>query len=101
MNTYPKIQTVFLRDPETNFRNLIMGCYALPEFEYLKNNEWVFTEKIDGTNIRVIYKDGEVMFKGKTDNSEIPKFLLEKLKEKFCNSDSLKLFEINFPSGGV
>ena len=51
MIQYHKIQTVFKRDPETKFKTLLMGEYSLPEFEYLKNNEWVFTEKIDGTKV--------------------------------------------------
>ena len=29
--------------------------WKLPEFEYLKNCQWHFTEKIDGTNMRLIY----------------------------------------------
>ena len=48
MIKYPKIQTVYLRDPETKYRTLLEGQFALPEFEYLANNEWIFTEKIDG-----------------------------------------------------
>ena len=53
MKEYHKIQTVFKRDPSTNHKTLLMDDYSLPEFEYLKNNHWIFTEKIDGTNIRV------------------------------------------------
>jgi len=83
MKEYPKIQTVFKRNPNDNFKSLLIGKYSLPEFEYLKNNEWIFTEKIDGTNIRVIWQSKEISFKGKTDNAEIPKFLLEKLNQIF------------------
>ena len=53
MEKYHKIMTVFKRDPETKYKTLLMGEWALPEFEYLCCNPWVFTEKIDGTNIRV------------------------------------------------
>ncbi|MBU1082564.1 MAG: hypothetical protein KKB59_18905, partial [Spirochaetes bacterium] len=49
MQKYHKIQTVFKRDPETKFKTLLIGDFALPEFEYLKNNLWVYTEKVDGT----------------------------------------------------
>lgn len=42
MKEYHKIQTVFLRNPETKFKTLIEGQFSLPEFEYLKNNLWVF-----------------------------------------------------------
>ncbi|MFH1624129.1 MAG: RNA ligase family protein [Pseudomonadota bacterium] len=85
MKKYHKIQTVFKRDPETKYKTLLMGQYSLPEFEYLKNNEWVFTEKVDGTNIRVMWNHEmlEVAFGGKTDNTQIPATLVNKLKELF------------------
>ena len=34
-------------------KKLIEGRFRNPLVEYLKDNEWVFTEKVDGTNIRV------------------------------------------------
>jgi hypothetical protein len=83
MNTYHKIQTVFKRDPSTNFKTLLFGDYAKPEFEYLKNNQWVFTEKVDGTNIRIKWVDREVRFAGKTDRAKIPKPLFANLTEMF------------------
>jgi len=83
MTEYCKIQTVFKRNPETNFKRLIEGVFSTPEFEYLKNNEWTFTEKVDGTNIRIIFNDSKVSFAGKTDKAEIPKKLLEYLHKKF------------------
>lgn len=83
MNKYPKVQTVYLRDPETKYKTLLEGRFALPEFKYLANNEWVFTEKIDGTNVRVLWLPGEefpLLFKGRTDNSQFPTFLYEELQ---------------------
>ena len=81
MNTYHKIQTIYKRDPETKYKTLLMGQYSMPEFEYLKNNLWVFTEKIDGTNIRVIYDNANITIKGKTDNAQIPLFLFDAIAE--------------------
>ena len=69
MKEYHKIQTVYLRDPETKYKTLLVGQYAKPEFAYLANNEWVFTEKVDGTNIRIGLVDGEYRVGGKTDGS--------------------------------
>jgi len=84
METYHKIQTVFKRDPATKYKTLLMGEWALPEFEYLCCNPWVFTEKIDGTNIRVDWDCTEqVRFGGRTDNAQIPVFLLDKLQDLF------------------
>jgi hypothetical protein len=56
MKEYHKIQTVFKRDPSNNYKTLLEGEFAIPEFGYLQDNEWVFTEKVDGTNIRVMVK---------------------------------------------
>jgi len=84
MYTYHKIQTVFLRDPETNHKTLLHGQYAWPEFEYLQNDKWVFTEKVDGTNIRITYrKQNGIRFSGKTDRAQIPSFLCDALHDLF------------------
>jgi len=93
MTEYPKIQTVFRRDPNNRFRTLLDGDFAIPEFDYLKNNRWVFTEKIDGTNIRVVWQDGKVTFMGKTDNAQIPALLITKLQEHF----TVEKMKVAFP----
>jgi len=85
MQQYPKIQGLFKRDEKTH--KFLEGQYSLPEFEYLKDNKWVFTEKVDGTNIRVEWDtnplDDRVLFGGRTHNASIPTFLLAKLQELF------------------
>jgi len=78
MQEYHKIQTVYKRNPETKFKTLLEGDFSLSEFEYLKDNNWIFTEKVDGTNIRILWQPQEtisIKFKGKTENSQIPSFL--------------------------
>ena len=92
MLEYIKIQTVFKRDPDTKYRTLLNGEYSLPIFDYLKNNEWIFTEKIDGTNIRVIFSDGKVSFEGRTNKAQIPAFLVKKLMELFTNEKMATIF---------
>lgn len=92
MREYHKIQSIFLRDPETKHKNFLMWQYTLPEFELLQNCEWTATEKIDGTNIRVFY-DGEtdtITFGGRTENAQIPAFLFKRLQELFPNTDKFK-----------
>ena len=65
---YHKIETLYERDERT---------FKLKPKLVLKNRvygiikSWVWTEKIDGTNIRAIWKDGQVTFGGKTDNEQI------------------------------
>ena len=83
MKEYHKIQTLFKRDMENNGKRLLEGQWTLPEFEFLADNKWVFTEKVDGTNIRIIFKDGRVTFGGKTDSAQIPAQLVMRLNERF------------------
>jgi len=99
MKEYHKIQTVFKRDPENKFKTLLHGEYSIPEFDYLKENQWVFTEKVDGTNIRVMF-DGEVItFGGKTDQAQIYTGLANCLNERFLSQ--LTTFKTLFDSTEV
>lgn len=100
MAKYQKIQTLFLRDD----KNIIIpDQFTYPEFEYLKDNKWECTEKIDGTNIRIeldfnVHDDGvrevNVNFKGRTDEATIPAHLYRRLKELFDNVNWLEIFDI-------
>jgi len=96
MNTYHKINSIYKRDMKGN--KLIEGAYSIPEFKYLKSNQWVWTEKINGTNIRIQWLTdpliSEVIIKGKTDKAEIPTFLLTKLQATFAKEKMLKVFGI-------
>ncbi len=96
MDKYSKIQTIFKRDMAKK-GEIILGKYSLPEFEYLKDNEWEFTEKVDGTNIRVHWNGSTVRFGGRTDNAQIPATLGAKLMdlfpaEKFTNFEEVTLY---------
>lgn len=82
MEHYHKIQTVFNREMK-NKGKIIEGEYSLPELEYLKDNTWIFTEKINGTNIRILWNGKKINFGGKTDNAQLPVKLLYKLQEIF------------------
>jgi len=85
MKEYPKIHTIFKRDPASNHKTLMIGEYSLPEFRYLKDNGWIWSEKVDGTNIRVIWdqENEQVLLGGKTSNAQIPGVLVNKLREMF------------------
>ena len=80
MEKYPHIDSIFKRDEKTH---RFTSEYACPEFEYLKDNMWIWTEKIDGTNIRIIYDGEKVDFMGRTDNAQIPPHLSKQLTEMF------------------
>jgi len=77
MFKYPKMETLFKRDE--NFK--VTDEIRLPEFENIK--KWLVTEKIDGTNIRIIYTDNKLLIRGRTDRASIPTFLLEELQNMF------------------
>ncbi len=92
MNTeYTKIETLYDRDEKFN---VMPGKWRLPEFEYLANLEWVFTEKIDGTNIRIEWSPLSITirYKGRTDNAQMPTFLLAKLQEVVTTDKLLSIF---------
>jgi len=100
---YHKILTVFERDPATKYKTLLDGQFAHPALEYLQNNEWIWTEKVDGTNIRVMIphkhnESYEIMFGGKTSNALIPGFLVQRLQNVF-QPQKERLREM-FPDGG-
>lgn len=83
MEEYHKIQTVFKRDPGNKHKTLLEWDFSIPEFDYLKDNMWVFTEKVDGTNIRVMYDGNEIVFGGKSDSAQIPATLVRRLNKMF------------------
>lgn len=97
MKEYHKIQSVFKRDMSTKKKLLIEGDYSLPEFEYLENAKWTFTEKVDGTNIRVMVQDGTIVFGGRTDAAHIPAILLSRLQERFL--PLTEMLNEQFPTG--
>lgn len=92
MKQYEKIETVFCRDMNGTKR-LILNNYRNPTIAYLKDNMWLFTEKVDGTNIRVHWDGHKVEFGGRTDKAQIPGPLLNKLNEMFVTTEAEELFE--------
>jgi len=88
---YPKINTLWKRDNKKVF-NIIEGDFSCPEFDAIK--KWHITEKIDGRNIRVYFEffNKSVIFKGRTDNANIPKFLLKKLESMFSHEKLVECF---------
>ena len=79
---YPKINTVFKRDEKNR---IIVGQYSQPEFQYLRNNEWLWTEKVDGTNIRLHWDGETVTIGGRTDNASLPQQLVANLQYLVTN----------------
>jgi hypothetical protein len=76
---YHKIDTLFERDD-----NFIVDPTRLKKSVLGTISEWDVTEKIDGTNLRVMLgDDGRVNFGGRTDNAQLPADLLMTLFQMF------------------
>lgn len=108
MSTYHKINSLYLRDPATKNKKLLIGHYAHPAFEYLARNTWTFTEKIDGTNCRIIlppyHEDGKqygISFGGKTEEASLPAKLVKRLQERFMTNEARAKLAEMFPGGAV
>ena len=95
MIEYNKIETVYERDVDGT-KKLIEGKYRNPAVEYLANNEWEFTEKIDGTNIRVHWDGHKIALGGRTERASIPAHLVNVLGDIFLNDEAEELFEQKF-----
>lgn len=66
---YPKIQTLWRRDER---KVVIPGDFTMPELRYLADLPWRWTEKVDGTNIRLHWDGSTVTIGGRTDNAQLP-----------------------------
>jgi len=81
---YPKIPGPFRRYTEGPNRNqLIENYWTSPELQACAMLEWVWTEKVDGTNVRIMWDGHAVTFGGRTDRAQMPVKLLERLAELF------------------
>lgn len=78
---YVKIHSIYKRDQ----RGAFLPDAAQPEFAYLYENQWDFTEKVDGTNVRVMWTESGIKFGGRTANAQMPTFLFDRLTELFAD----------------
>lgn len=100
MKEYPKIETVFERSVDGS-KKLIEGKFRNETVHFLSDNPWVFTEKIDGTNIRIYWDGHKVTFGGRTDRANIPTDLVNYLNETFDTLEAEELFEQKFGDAEV
>lgn len=94
---YPKIETLFNRDPKT-FK-VIEEDFRCSEFKMV--NQWYITEKIDGTNTRIYWHPADrymsqnpmrVEYGGRTHRAQMYKPLLDYLKETFTYDNMMEVF---------
>jgi len=86
---YHKINSLYKRGDD---HKLMAGEWSVPEFGYLQDCEWVWTEKIDGTNIVVEWDGAEVKFHGRTKDAVIHPLLLKELNEFFTSEKLSQIF---------
>jgi ATP-dependent RNA circularization protein (DNA/RNA ligase family) len=105
MMEYPKINSLWKRegwyftqdkknspDYQKRKQSFIIGEYSESEFDNIKY--WMVDEKVDGTNIRIIYTKGVVYIKGRTEDSQLPPHLLEYLRETFTSDLFRRIFQV-------
>lgn len=95
MIEYTKIETPFERDMNGS-KKLIEGKFRNETVEYLKDSQWICTEKIDGTNIGIVWDGHKVSYRGRTERAQIPTHLMNKLIELFGGDVNEELFEQKF-----
>lgn len=84
-NQFPKIHAPWKRDHDTG---AFLEEWSRPEFEFLKDLPWHWSEKIDGTNIRVRFTRGDdnqpaLKIQGRTDRAQMSVDLMERLQDLF------------------
>ena len=101
MKEYHKIETVFNRDT-TGSKKLIEGDFRDETVAFLANAiNWEWTEKVDGTNIRVFWDGHEVSFGGRTDKAQIPTHRVTRLEALFKTNEAEEMFEQMFGENEV
>ncbi len=100
MKEYIKIETVFARDVDGT-KKLIEGQYRDETIQFVKDLPWMWTEKIDGTNIGVVWDGHRVSYQGRTERAQIPSPLVNRLNELFGGETNEELFEQKFGEQNV
>lgn len=95
MKEYTKIETIYERDMNGS-KKLMEGVWRNQTVEFLRNNTWICTEKIDGTNIGIVWDGHKVTYQGRTERAQIPAHLMNKLIELFGGDVNEQVFEQKF-----
>ena len=67
MIPYHKIKNIFKRE-ERGKHKLLKGCFTDETVEFLKDTKWLWSEKVDGTNISIHWDGYNVNLYGRTEN---------------------------------
>jgi hypothetical protein len=77
---YPKINGAFKRDM-ANGGVIMPDIFSTDEFKYLEDSLWTWTEKVDGTNVRLHFNGEKVAAGGRTKDAQMPGHLMYALAQ--------------------
>jgi len=88
MSPYGKTYNIFGRSEDG--RTIARGEYSRPEIRYLADSSWIFEEKVDGTNIRLIISDdGTLEVRGRSDRATVPAGIEDAIRRALPGRDEL------------
>lgn len=91
MKEYQKISNIFKFDEK--YRTIVG---MTDTYQALRNIEWIGTEKVDGTNIRIYWDGYKIQIAGRTEKSQIPEHLMNYLSNLFLTKEMEYVFEQMF-----
>lgn len=83
MDEYPKINTIWQRDLQGT---IMVGAFASEEIEFLRDADLLWTEKVDGTNVRVGWDGVTRRIGGRTDGAQMPLKLVDAITDALPES---------------
>ena len=99
MEKYHKIETLYEFD--LKLKKFNYGVFFNKMVELLKDFMWVFTEKIDGTNFRLIWDGYNMSYKGRKDTSEFSKAQKEWIEANIATPEIEQVLEHMFSNKEV
>lgn len=95
MHYYPKIIAPFKRN-QANSKYVDEGQWSKPEFALLKDIDWSWTFKCDGSNVSLQWRGDKMTLdyiKGHTDKSEFNQRTKDYFQSVFCTPEAETVFE--------
>lgn len=94
MEKYNKIETLFEFDLKT--KKFIHGKFFNHTVELLKDYQWLFSEKVDGTNFRLNWDGYNMRYAGRTDTSEFSADQKEYIESNIATPEMEQALEHKF-----
>jgi hypothetical protein len=98
MKEYQKIETLYRFDQATK---RFTDEFYNKDVILLKDNKWIFTEKIDGTNFRIYWDGHKLTYAGRTDDSTFNKEQIDFIESELVNETREIVFEQKFQNKQV